>query len=245
MKAISYMRVSTENQKQEGTIDIQRKEIEKYAKQNGIELVAEFADDGISGAIEQRQGLAEMYNYLDEHKNIQTIVIFKLDRLSRDLRQQENILYDLGKKNIHIYSVKEPDLSSDDPSRVLMRQILGSFAQYEKSMITLRLSLGRLNKARKGGYAGGCPATGYKVENKQLLVDEDNAKIVRKIFYMRKRKKMSYKDIADKLNDLGLKTIRRSIWYKSSVRQIVENKVYQGLLEYKNNRTKRIDLVIV
>jgi site-specific DNA recombinase len=155
LRLIGYARVSTDNQANEGTIEIQLHALREYAALNGHELVDTFTDEGVSGGLEHRPGLSLLFEYLDEHDDVDGVLIFKLDRLARDLMIQENLIRDFEKKGKRIISTKEPDLDSKDATRVFIRQILGSVSQYEKAIITMRLSGGRHNKARKGLHAGG------------------------------------------------------------------------------------------
>ena len=93
-KIIGYCRVSTDNQKDEGTIDIQRQALKEYADTKGYELVRTFEDEGVSGGLEDRAGLAELFNFLEDeaNKDTEAVLIFKLDRLARDLYIQEHLI---------------------------------------------------------------------------------------------------------------------------------------------------------
>ncbi len=243
-----YCRVSTDNQKEEGTIEIQQKALVEYAKANRHELVEVFSDEGISGAREpgERRGWIALYNYLDEH-GAHGVLVYKLDRLARDLRIQENIIHDLQvKKAKAIISIKEPDMDSTDPVRVLMRQILGSFAEYEKKVIAMRLRAGRLNKARKGRYAGGVAPTGYRAKEKELTIDAEEAQLVRAIFHMKRYRRMSLRAIAEKLNQQGIPTPKGGErWYASSVQYILRNNVYRGVAAYECIRVKNAALAVL
>ena len=195
MKVIGYARTSTSAQDKAETIQIQITEIEKFAKTNNLELVKIFKDGGVSGSLAKRKGLAELYEFIASHKDIEAIIIFKLDRLGRELRIQENLLHDFqNNHDLDIISVKEKDLGGDDPTRVLMRQILGSFAEYEKSIIALRMSLGRIKKAKSDGYAGGSPSFGYSAKNKSLIINQNQADIVKKIYHMKRFQRKSLKN---------------------------------------------------
>lgn len=244
---VGYCRVSTENQKDEGTIEIQEMALKEFARVNGIELISVFKDDGVSGSKEpeERKGYISLLDYLDSNDQVSGIVIYKLDRLARDLRAQENTIHDLqNKRNKVLISIKEPDLDSKDLTRVLMRQILGSFAEYEKKVITNRLSDGRMKKAKKGGYAGGAPAIGYKVKEKDLKVDGKNSETVRMIFELKSRDK-GLREIAKELNAKEIATARGGRWYAGTVKYILENEIYQGILSYKEFSTNKQRLAII
>ncbi|GAI39554.1 unnamed protein product, partial [marine sediment metagenome] len=123
-KLIGYCRVSTDRQKEEGTIEIQEKALRIYVKENNFELVRIFKDEGISGSkeLENRPGLAELFNFIETEKDIEGILIYKLDRLARDLYIQEHLIKKLELLNMKLLSIKEPDLSSKDPMRKAFRQ---------------------------------------------------------------------------------------------------------------------------
>lgn len=84
-KLIGYCRVSTDNQKEEGTIEIQEHALSEYARANGYELVTIFKDEGLSGGLEDRPGLAELFTYLESDNQADGVLIYRLDRLARDL----------------------------------------------------------------------------------------------------------------------------------------------------------------
>jgi DNA invertase Pin-like site-specific DNA recombinase len=83
------------------------------------------------------------------------VLVERLDRLARFLTVQESILQDLKRKQFDLVSVTEPDLCTDDPTRTLMRQVLGAFSEYERSMIVLKLRGARQRMKRKAGRCEG------------------------------------------------------------------------------------------
>jgi len=243
-KLVGYCRVSTDNQKEEGTIEIQENSLKKYADKNGYELVKIFEDNGISGGseLENRPGLAELFSYTENNKEIEGVLIFKLDRLARDLYIQEHLIKKLEGLNKKLISIEEPHLDSNDPMRKAFRQFMGIISELEKAFITMRLSGGRINKAQKGGYAGGATALGYKTKNKKLIIDEKQAEIIRIIFKMKRYKRMGLREIARELNKKGIPTARGGKWYAGTIKYILENPLYKGMAHYKENKVKNIDL---
>ena len=188
-KIIGYCRVSTDNQKDEGTIDLQRQALKAYADAKGYELVKTFEDEGVSGGLENRAGLAEMFGFLEdkENKEVEAVLIFKLDRLARDLYIQEHLIKKLEALNIKLISTKEADLDSDDPMRKAFRQFMGIVSELEKAFITMRLSGGRISKIKnKKTYAGGGVALGYMSKDKDLVIDEKQAETIKRIFKMKR-----------------------------------------------------------
>lgn len=212
-RLIGYARVSTDNQR----------------------------DEGISGSkdLDNRPRLVEIFDCLESHSDIGGVLIFKLDRLARDLYIQEHLLRKLQDMKKTLISIKEPDICSNDPMRKAFRQFMGIVSELEKSFITMRLSGGRLNKARKGGYSGGCPAIG-----KELTIDAVSAATVRPIFTLRNDRNMSLREIAAYLNDTGTAMARGGRWYAGTVKYILDNSIYQGLVEYSGVKAHNAELAL-
>jgi site-specific DNA recombinase len=247
MRLVGYCRVSTDNQREEGTIAVQEYALQEFCKANGHELLTIYKDEGVSGDESNRPGLSTLITFLESSLNIADgVLIFKLDRLARDLYLQEHIIRELNKLGFKLFSTKEPDLDSKEPMRVAFRQFSGIVSELEKTMITWRLSGGRLNKARKGGYAGGRVAYGYNVNKakNELEVNQEQAGVVKKIINMRSRQKLSYHEIARFLNQRGVQSPAGGMWYPGSIKYIVENRLYRGNYEYKGEGAKRPDLVL-
>jgi site-specific DNA recombinase len=243
LRLFGYCRVSTDNQRDDGTIALQEQALAEHCTAQGYELVRTFRDEGISGAkeLDNRPGLASLFDCLEQDSGIDGVIIYKLDRLARDLYIQEHLIRKLAQTGRRILSTKEPDLDGTDPMRKAFRQFMGIVSELEKAFITMRLSGGRLNKARKGGYAGGGVALGYKAEDKELALDNATAATVRLIFSLR-RKRAGYRAIARTLNAQGIPTARGGRWHGGTVRYIVHNPIYRGRLAYKGVKCARPDL---
>jgi DNA invertase Pin-like site-specific DNA recombinase len=167
VKAFAYCRVSSAGQSADDRDGIprQREAIKKYASAHGI-TIAEWFEDSISGTtdLDHRPALQALMTAL--HANgIKMIVVEKVDRLARDLMVQESIIADMQRNGFELVSTCEPDLCSSDPTRVLMRQILGAFSQYERSMIVIKLRGARARaKAKNGRCEGQKPYGTYQGE---------------------------------------------------------------------------------
>lgn len=245
-KAIGYCRVSTDNQKEEGTIEIQEKALTAYAE-TCYELQTIFMDNGVSGGLEQRPGLASLFSYIEVNhgttNQVESVIIFKLDRLARDLYIQEHLIKKLEAFDVTLISVKEPNLDSSDPMRKAFRQFMGIVSELEKSFITMRLSAGRVNKAQKGGYAGGGPALGYTAKDKAISVNTDQIELVKRIFAM-SQAELSLRAIAKELNDQAILSPRGKAWTHQTVKYIINNPIYQGILTYSGISSPRADLAL-
>src|SRR4051794_19306062 len=158
--AIGYLRVSTEEQVQGGGLEVQEQSIRRYCKEQGLRLIDVASDEGVSGSngLDARVGLASALARL-EGDAADCLVVYRLDRLARDFVLQELLVNRLRERGIAIRSVMEPDIdtNTDDPTKVLVRQILGAIGQYERALIRGRMQAGKLVKAARGGYVGGQP----------------------------------------------------------------------------------------
>ncbi len=246
MKVIAYCRVSTENQKEEGTIDLQVNSIKEFCNKLGYELVEIFKDEGISGGLENRPALAEMFTFLEEKsKDVEAVIIWKLDRLARDLYIQEHLIKKLESLKIHLISTKEADLDSDDPMRKAFRQFMGIVSELEKSFITMRLSGGRIQKAKRGQYAGGRVAFGYSSKNNELIVNNQETTVIQMIFKLKRNNHLSINNIAKLLNSQKIPTKNGKIWYPSTVSYIFKNQIYRGFYSYDGIKNNRSDLALI
>jgi len=247
-KIIGYLRVSTENQKDEGTIELQRNALKEYAKQNGYDLVDTFEDEGVSGGLADRAGLAEMFNYLEDktNKEVSGVLIYKLDRLARDLYIQEHLIKKFEALDIKLISTKEPDLASNDPMRKAFRQFMGIVSELEKAFITMRLTAGRKNKIEfKQKYAGGGLALGYNTKGKDLIINQKQAEVIRLIFKMKRRQHKGLRQIARALNEQGIPTARGGQWHAGTIKYMLANELYKGNMIYSGIEAKRADLALL
>jgi DNA invertase Pin-like site-specific DNA recombinase len=158
-KAHAYLRVSRKGQV-DG--DRQLKAIKEYAAAHDLKIVNVYREAHVSGTTEcaDRPAWSELMTAL--HSNgVRTVIVEKLDRLARDLMVQETIIADLRKYGFKLVSVAEPDLMAKDPTRILVRQMMGAVAQYEKSQIVVKLRGARLRKRAKEGRCEGRKPFGY------------------------------------------------------------------------------------
>ena len=247
MNTIAYCRVSTLNQRESETITIQTGALQKYAQDNGYNLIQIFKDDGVSGSkeLQNRPGLAAMFNFLERRQNIDAVLIFKLDRLARDLYVQEFIIRELQKLDIQLISIKEPDIvNTGDPMRKAFRQFMGIMAELERAFIALRLTEGRYKKARSGGFAGGQVSLGYKTTRKQLKVNLNEAEAVQLIFSLHGQGK-SLHEISRTLTLHKIPTKRGGQWHPSTVRKILNNQLYAGIYNYNGIKSQKKELQLI
>jgi site-specific DNA recombinase len=204
----AYVRVSSDKQVRDGEgLEAQQAAIQVYCKAKGLSdpiVVVEVASatkpmfrarlKGKGGESDEdtspRPLLLLLVGHLTDLPSSH-LVVWKLDRLARDSFDQEMFLKLLWDAGVAIHSTDASELDTltttnkTDPQRVLLRQILGAFAQYEARIIEARMRNGLVHKASKGGYSGGRPPYGYRASQNELEVDPYQARWVRFIFACR------------------------------------------------------------
>lgn len=234
IQAGAYIRVSTDEQAESGYgLQTQRERIAGALAMKGWTLYKEYEDGGQSGGKLDRPALQEMLDDIDAGK-IQAVVVFKLDRLSRSVRDTVELIEDRFKPlNIELFSVSE-SLDLNSPTGQLMVNILSSFAQYERDVITARLSGGRKTKAKTGGYSGCNSAIGYTTERgkKELMADYEKAATVQRVFAL-KGEGFKLQQIADHLNAEGHTTKQGARFSPTQVMRILNRRdLYEGIYTY-------------
>jgi DNA invertase Pin-like site-specific DNA recombinase len=147
----------------------QRAAIEGYAKRAGFALVGEFNDAAVSGAdpIETRPGFAALMDRI-EGNGVRTVIVEDASRFARELVTQELGILALIKRNVRVLTAGGDDLTdSSDPSRKMMRQIAGSFAEYEKARLVAKLKAAR---QRKRLTTGKCEGRKSHAENTRFVL---------------------------------------------------------------------------
>lgn len=228
-KAIGYVRVSTDRQADEGQgLDVQEAAIRRYCRQAGLRLDG-LCQDVLSGttSLDHRPGLGAVVDAL-RHGEPRVIVVRQLDRLARDLIEQEQIIREIRRLGGDVVTTAPGEShyledDPDDPSRKLIRQVLGSVSEYERAMISLRMRNGRAHKRARGGYADGPPPYGWRAEGGNLVADPFEQEVVQAIVAMRGRDRLSYREIAKRLNADGVSAKRGGRWHPATVSRIADN----------------------
>lgn len=220
-RAIGYLRVSTVEQVGGFGLEVQHRAVREYAKAHGLRIVGVHRDEGESGSngLDSRPELAEALSRL-ESGEAEVLLVWKLDRLARDLVLQETVIERLNGRGIEVVSVTEPELNGEDETRVLVRQVLGAIGQYERAVIRKRMAAGRVAKGKAGGYAGGRPPYGYRAEDGELVPDEAEQAALKLARRLRRRGR-SLRDIGEALEAAGHSPRRARSWHPNQVSRLL------------------------
>lgn len=231
-RACIYVRVSTEAQEAEGySLEEQERLCKAAIESKEWEYTRTYCDGGFSGKTVDRPALQEMFKDV-RNGLVDAVMIYKLDRLSRSQKDTLTIIEDILLPNkVDIVSIRET-LDTSTPWGRAMIGILASFNQLDRETITMRTTMGRRAKAKAGGYTGGMPPIGYRVKDKELVVDEREAWLVREIFKLRAQKK-SYRAIAEELEERGVLGRDRKPLYYTTIGSIINHEdFYRGVKNY-------------
>jgi DNA invertase Pin-like site-specific DNA recombinase len=224
VKLAAYLRVSTDKQAEEGLgLDVQRHAIREWAKASGHTIGVWATDEGQSGSngLDTRKGLLDALSAVQDGAD--GLVVYRLDRLARDLVLQEQLLSEVWRMHGRVFSTSPSEdayLGSDDPddpSRAMIRQILGAVAQYERGMIRLRLRQGKARKLAQGGYVGGAPRFGFRAESRELVPDDVEQVAHARIVQLR-AEGLSLRAIVEVLASEGITAKRGGRWHPTAVR---------------------------
>ncbi len=229
VKVAVYARVSTQEQAVEGTsLEYQQEQLEKYCESQGWEIFQTYVDAGYTGKDDNRPGLKRL---LTDAKSglFDKVVVFRMDRLARNLRLLLEIEEKLKECGISFHSVKETFDTSTASGRHFL-QMLGMISEWERETIIERTKAGRLQRYREGCWGPGRPPFGYAYDRKtkKLIINENHARIVRRIYeeYVKGR---SMWGIANLLNTEHIPTRRNGKgWRNTSVRDVLIDSVYKG-----------------
>ncbi|PWW08795.1 DNA invertase Pin-like site-specific DNA recombinase [Paenibacillus cellulosilyticus] len=234
MKVAIYVRVSTQEQAKDGySIDAQTKLLTQHFTNAGYEIYEVYKDEGYSGKdIKGRPAMVKLLE--DSNKGLfDTVAVWKVTRLARVHLHTLQILETFEKNNIKFFSLSDENIDASTPIGKAMFHIMGTFAEFERNQIIENVKMGMNERAEQGKWNGGS-VLGYKSENKKLVIIDDEANIVRRVFDLYVNGK-GYKAIANQLNRDGYKTKQKNDFAIATVRTIITNPLYAGFIRFNQH----------
>lgn len=234
------MRVSTEEQATEGfSLAAQQERCHQFIESQGWEYDGEYIDDGHSAKNLNRPAMQQLIRDVKE-KQFDILVVYRLDRLVRSVVDLHHLVQLFDEKGIMFKSVTEVFDTTNAMGRFFIT-LVGAMAQWERENLAERVRMGMERRASEGKFNGSAAPYGYRLEKSgQLVIDPDEAEIVRYIFHLYKRHGLF--KIANILNEEGYKTRAGNDWQANSIRYILTNPIYTGRLQWglQSNKTKAI-----
>ena len=247
-KCYIYIRVSTAMQVDGYSLEAQKERLTKFAAFQEMEVVREYCDAGKSGkSITGRPEFTRMLQDIAESgEDIDFILVFKLSRFGRNAADVLNSLQYIQDYGVNLICVEDGIDSSKDSGKLTIT-VLSAVAEIERENILVQTMEGRKQKAREGKWNGGQAPFGYTLDSKNstLIVDPEEAEIVRLIFDKFVHTEMGADTICDYLNQHGYtkKRVRDqevSHFTRSFLMRVLDNPVYTGKIAYGKSATEKV-----
>lgn len=247
-KCYLYIRVSTAMQVDGYSLDAQKDRLVKFAEFQGMEIVREYCDAGKSGkSITGRPEFQQMLqDVADDRDGVSYILVFKLSRFGRNAADVLNSLQYIQDYGVNLICVEDGIDSSKDSGKLTIT-VLSAVAEIERENILVQTMEGRRQKAREGKWNGGQAPFGYWLDSKNstLIVNPEEAEIVRIIFDKFVHTDMGADSISNYLNQHGyskkkLRDQEVSHFSRSTIIKILDNPVYAGKIAYGKSVTEKV-----
>ena len=247
-KCYLYIRVSTAMQVDGYSLDAQKDRLVKFAEFQGMEIVREYCDAGKSGkSITGRPEFQQMLqDVADDRDGVSYILVFKLSRFGRNAADVLNSLQYIQDYGVNLICVEDGIDSSKDSGKLTIT-VLSAVAEIERENILVQTMEGRRQKAREGKWNGGQAPFGYWLDSKNstLIVNPEEAEIVRIIFDKFVHTDMGADSISNYLNQHGYSKKKHrdqevSHFSRSTIIKILDNPVYAGKIAYGKSVTEKV-----
>ena len=218
MNAVIYARFSSYSQTEQ-SIEGQLRVCKEFAEKNKYNIIDTYIDRAMTGTNDNRPSFLQMIND-SKNNTFNFIIVYKLDRFSRNTYDSIFYKHQLEKNNVKVISATEN--ISDSMEGKLIERILETMAEMYSVDLSQKVKRGIRESLIKNNFIGGIPPLGYKVENKKLIIDKDKVQIVKYIFneYAKGTPKTK---IIEELNNKGFKNYKNKIYTKNSNQNMLNN----------------------
>lgn len=231
---IGYVRVSTDEQAQHGySIDFQKERLKEKFESMNISDYLILVDDGVSGKSLKRPKMSKAVEWI-KNQEVDTFIVYKLDRLSRNLSDLINFMEECNKHEVNFVSIAE-ELDMSNAFGRMFVYIIGIFAQFEREQISERTISGMMEKANQGKYPYSHRPFGYdKLKDQTLVINEEEKQVMLEIFdlYVHQYKSVDYvRDYAKE----------RGIAFRHPLERL-SNTLYRGYVNVPKDSDNRFDV---
>ena len=226
MRAVIYARYSSDNQT-EASIEGQLRECMEFAEHAGIDVIKSYIDRALSAKSDNRPEFQQMIK--DSYKHaFDCIIVWKLDRFSRNRYDSAHYKALLRKNGVKVVSAKEA--IAEGSEGILLESVLEGMNQYYSAELAQKVSRGMKETRRKGLYQGGAVLYGYKIDGRKIVIDENDAEVVR-YMYKQYANGVFVRDIIKDLTEKGI-LYKGKPFVKNSVYNILRNEKYAGVYKH-------------
>lgn len=234
MRAALYLRVSTAEQAEDGfSLRSQKDKLTKFANSQDWDIADYYIEEGVSAKNMVRPELNRMIADI-EKKKIDVVLVYRLDRITRSVRDLYNILELLEKHECKFRSATEVYDTSSALGRMFIT-LVASFAQFERETLGERVTVNMVQMVQEGKWPGGTTPYGYMYdpESKVFTINPDHAPIVKMVFELYLTG-VGILGISRQLNDMGSRRPSGVKWVPKNIIDILKNPVHAGKLKYKD-----------
>ena len=226
--AVIYARYSSDNQTEQ-SIEGQLRVCEQYAKNNDIIILKTYIDRAMTGTNDNRPDFQQMIKD-SASKEWQNIIVYKLDRFSRN--KYETAKYKKILKDNGVKLISAMENIPDTPEGIILESLLEGMAEYYSAELSQKVKRGMNETRLKGNFTGGTIIYGYNVENHKVVINEEQAEVVRFI-YEQYALGVYVKDIIQKLNEKHIYN-RGKPFARNTIYNILKNEKYSGVYRHNN-----------
>jgi site-specific DNA recombinase len=217
VKLVGYVRVSSESQEENTSLESQKQQIENYCRQHGHELLEIFAEVKSGKNVKSRPIFNKALKRVADDAD--GIVCTRLDRFGRDTIDTLMLVRDFIRPNRKSLILIDDGIDTTKDESDFILTVKAGMATDERRLISKRTLTGKAAKAAKGGYIGGQPKFGEQSINTELTKNDKELEVIEIIRKHRKSGK-SYQKIADFLNSNNLPTKEKKQWYATTVSNV-------------------------
>lgn len=234
MKAVAYVRVSSDDQVKGTSLDSQTEACAGYAKKNGIELPDEniFREEGVSAKLIDRPKLAAMLDYCAKNKGkISHCIIWKVDRLARKSEYHHIIKAQLKKLGIKVVSVTEP--ISDDPMGNLMESMLAAFAEFDNEIRLARTTGGMVARLEQGAWPHAAPVGYTRMKTATGIVSiepSEDAPKIKQLLEEFSTGAYTVQNARDYAYNIGIRNRKNGVRTWQMIKDMLNNPLYAGFV---------------
>ena len=224
--AVIYARYSSERQTEQ-SIEGQLRDCNEYAQRNDIVIVDTYIDRAMTGTNDNRAAFQKMLKDC-EKRAWDYVLIYKTDRFGRNKYEIAVHKHTLSINGIKLIPVKEN--IPEGPEGIILESLLEGMAEYYSAELSQKVKRGMRESRNKGNFTGGYVLYGYRVENKKLVICENEAQIVRQIFEECAAGKL-VKTILDELNEKGILNHGKP-FARNTLYHLLANEKYAGIVRH-------------
>lgn len=230
----AYYRVSTQTQAEQNGISMQVDVVERYCRENGIEIAECFTDEGVSGTIADREGLSDLLATMEKGDKV---IVQNTSRLWRNDTVSYLVKHALKKLEADVISVEQPTFTVyyTDPNDFLLNGIMELLDQWDRMSISTKLAKGRKARANKGNKPCGLVPYGYRWQGNDVVIDYNNNLIVKDMFEKYLELK-SLSKLSDYCTSKGYKTTFGKDFSKQTLGNMLKNDFYIGVVTYADKK---------